>query len=112
MKVIMANKGRKFFTILLIITLIIIIVLLGYLAYRFLSNYLIQKEASEAVDEFENSIITVSRYDLENDIFLGMPSVINRDGIKESVYVNLNSYEEEKLQHSVDVINEATNNIS
>lgn len=60
MKVIMANKGRKFFTILLIITLIIIIVLLGYLAYRFLSNYLIQKEASEAVDEFENSIITVA----------------------------------------------------
>ena len=67
---------------------------------------------TNAILSDENSIITVSRYDLENDIFLGMPSVINRDGIKESVYVNLNSYEEEKLQHSVDVINEATNNIS
>lgn len=50
------NKGRKFFTILLIIIAIITVILLGYLAYNYISNYLIAKEASKAVDEFENSI--------------------------------------------------------
>lgn len=50
------NKGRKFFTILLIIIVVITIALLGYLAYNYISNYLIAKEASKAVDEFENLI--------------------------------------------------------
>ncbi len=54
----MMNKGRKFFSILLIIIVIVTIVLLGYLAYNYISNYIIAQEAASTVDEFEN-IITV-----------------------------------------------------
>lgn len=54
----MINKGRKFFSILLIIIVIVSIVLLGYLAYNYISNYIIAQEAASTVDEFEN-IITV-----------------------------------------------------
>lgn len=56
------NKGRKFFSILLIIITIITIVLVGYLAYNYISNYILTKEAANIADEFENEledIITV-----------------------------------------------------
>lgn len=55
----------------------------------------------------ENSIITVSSYDKNNNIFMGIPSVINKDGVKERVYVNLNDEETKKLQKCVDIIKEA-----
>lgn len=55
----MISKGRKFFGILLIIIIIITLALLGYLAYKYISDYLISKEAASAVDEFENLVITV-----------------------------------------------------
>lgn len=59
----------------------------------------------------ENSIITVSTYDKNNDIFIGLPAVINVNGVREKVYVNLNSEEEAKLQSSVDIIKDAINKI-
>lgn len=55
----------------------------------------------------ENSIITVSSYDKNNNIFMGIPSVINKNGVKERVYVNLNDEETKKLQKCVDIIKEA-----
>lgn len=54
----MINKGRKFFSILLIIIILITMCLLGYLIYGYISNAIITKEASDTVDDFEN-IITV-----------------------------------------------------
>lgn len=59
----------------------------------------------------ENSIITVSTYDEENDIFLGLPTILNSDGVREKVYVNLNEEETKQLQKSVDTIKEAINNL-
>lgn len=59
----------------------------------------------------ENSIITVSSYDKNNNIFMGIPSVINKDGVKERVYVNLNDEETKKLQNCVDIIKEAIEKI-
>ena len=59
----------------------------------------------------ENSIITVSSYDKNNNIFMGIPSVINKDGVKERVYVNLNDEETKKLQNCVDTIKEAIEKI-
>lgn len=56
------DKGRKFFTILLIILAIVITILLGYLAYKYISNYIIAQEAAKVVEEFESevqNIITV-----------------------------------------------------
>lgn len=59
----------------------------------------------------ENSIITVSSYDEDNDLFMGLPSVINKDGIKNKVYVELTDSETEKLQKSVNIIKEAIKEI-
>lgn len=54
------KKGRKIFSILLAIVLIITIVLLVFLVYKYISNYILTKEASQIVDEFENSVIIVA----------------------------------------------------
>ena len=54
------KKGRKIFSILLAIVLIITFVLLVFLVYKYISNYILTKEASQIVDEFENSVITVA----------------------------------------------------
>lgn len=63
----MVNGGRRFFTILLVIITIVVIGLVGYLAYDYISNYLIAKDAAKTVDEFENQIIVVA-VDDENTV--------------------------------------------
>lgn len=56
----------------------------------------------------ENSVLTVSAYlDGEygqKDIFVGVPSVVNRKGIREVVELDLNKEEQEKFAHSVSVL--------
>jgi L-lactate dehydrogenase len=59
----------------------------------------------------ENTIITVSNYDKENDVFIGLPAILNNEGVKEKIYVTLNKEEEKKLTHSIQVIKDAINNI-
>lgn len=56
----------------------------------------------------ENSIITVSAYDDANDIYIGSPCILNKNGIKERVLVNLNDDELQKLQQSIDILKKAT----
>ena len=63
-----------------------------------------------AILDNENSILTVSTY-LENqygqnDIFIGVPAVINRNGVRELIELNLNDYEQEKLNSSCKLIRE------
>ena len=64
---------------------------------------------TNAILNNENSIITVSSYDKENDIFMGIPSIINRNGVRERVYVELNEEETKKLQNCVNIIKDAIN---
>jgi L-lactate dehydrogenase len=56
----------------------------------------------------ENSVLTVSAYldgeYGENDIYIGVPAVVNRNGIKEIVELDLNNEEKEKFTHSVNVL--------
>ena len=59
----------------------------------------------------ENTIITVSTYDDNNDVFIGMPAIINNDGVKKKIYVELNDKETEKLQKSIDIIKSAINSL-
>ncbi|MEG0826457.1 MAG: L-lactate dehydrogenase [Bacilli bacterium] len=59
----------------------------------------------------ENSIITVSTYDKINNLFIGLPAIINKDGIKETVHINLNTDETSKLENSINVIKEAINKL-
>ena len=55
----------------------------------------------------ENTIITVSTYDSVNDIFIGLPAIINRGGISDRIYLDLTDEEQKKLQHSIDIIKDA-----
>ena len=66
---------------------------------------------TNAILNDENTIITVSSYDKENDIYIGMPIVVNRNGIDSRIYVSLTEKETKKLQNSIDVIKEAIKNI-
>lgn len=59
----------------------------------------------------ENSIITVSTYDEENDVFVGLPAIINSKGVREKVYVNLTEEESSRLNNSINIIKEAINKV-
>lgn len=58
----------------------------------------------------ENSILTISTY-LENqygqnDVYIGVPAVIHKNGVRELIELNLNEYEQEKLDNSCQLIKE------
>ncbi len=64
----------------------------------------------KAILDNENAILTVSTY-LENqygqnDVYIGVPAIINRNGVRELIELNLNEYEQEKLDHSCQLIKE------
>ncbi|MCI8383362.1 MAG: L-lactate dehydrogenase [Clostridia bacterium] len=63
-----------------------------------------------AIIDDENSILTVSTYLKnqygQNDIFIGVPAIINRNGVRELMELNLNESEQEKLDHSCHLIRE------
>lgn len=63
-----------------------------------------------AILDNENSILTVSTY-LNNkygqdDIYIGVPSIINSNGIREIVDLDLNKEEQDKLNNSCNLIKE------
>ena len=66
---------------------------------------------TNAILDNENSIIAVSSYDSNNDIYVGGPSIINRNGVEKRIYFNLNEEETSKLQASIDVIKKACDSI-
>lgn len=59
----------------------------------------------------ENTIITVSSYDEENDIYFSTPSVISKDGATKKMKIELNNEEQEKLENSINVIKDAIKRI-
>jgi L-lactate dehydrogenase len=63
---------------------------------------------TKAILQNENSILTVSAYlDGEygqNDIYIGVPAIVNRGGIREVVEFALSDEEQEKFEHSVQVL--------
>lgn len=62
---------------------------------------------TNAIFSDENRVITVSNYDEKNGIFIGMPAIINRDGVKQKIYIDLSEEESEKLKKSISIIKEA-----
>lgn len=67
---------------------------------------------TNAILSDENRVITVSNYDDANGIFVGMPAIVNRDGVKQKIYIDLSKEEEEKLERSIGIIKDAINKIS
>lgn len=59
----------------------------------------------------ENSIITVSTYDKEHDIYISSPCILNRDGIRENIRLDLNQEEQEKLNASIKTIQKAIQSV-
>lgn len=86
------DKGRKFFTILLIIIILVTVVLVGFLAYKYILNYINSKEASNVVDEFENSIIAVAIDDEEDNIIEEAPTTTNNSTGKTTSGVKYKGY--------------------
>lgn len=63
---------------------------------------------TKAILQNENSVLTVSAY-LEGeygqkDVYIGVPAVVNRGGIREIVELDLDQVEKEKFNHSVEVL--------
>ena len=65
---------------------------------------------TRAILNDENSVFTVSaylngQYD-EKNIYIGVPAVINRNGVREILELSLNSEEKRKFNHSADILKE------
>lgn len=59
----------------------------------------------------ENSILTVSSYDKENDVFVGGPTIINQNGVNKRLFIPLTKDEEDKLSHSIKTLKDAINKL-
>jgi len=59
----------------------------------------------------ENTIISLSVYDKENDVYLGMPAIVNSNGAQRHIRLNLTSEEEQKLTNSINIIKENINHV-
>lgn len=65
---------------------------------------------TKAILNNENSILTVSSYLNgeygQDDVYIGVPAVINRAGVREVIEIKLNEKEKEQFNHSVSVLKE------
>lgn len=52
----------------------------------------------------ENTILALSVYDEKNDVYVGLPAILNKDGAQRRVRLNLTPDEENKLQNSINTI--------
>jgi len=55
----------------------------------------------------ENTILALSIYDEENDVYIGMPAIVNENGAQRKVPFKLTEEEKEKLQKSINIIKES-----
>ena len=60
---------------------------------------------TNAILDNDNSILALSVYDEEKDLYYGMPAIINKNGIKKRVKLNLTEEEKTKLNESIRIIN-------
>jgi len=60
----------------------------------------------------ENLVLTVSSYDKDNDVFVGGPTIVNKNGADKRIFVKLNEEEENKLQNSIDVLKDAITKVN
>lgn len=59
----------------------------------------------------ENTIIPLSIYEPVNDIYIGLPAIINKEGAKRRVSLKLTNEEQQKLNNSINTIKENINSI-
>lgn len=66
---------------------------------------------TNAILEDSNEIMTVSSYDKENNIFIGMPTILNKDGVKEILQLELTRKEQDRLNESIECIKDTIKQI-
>ena len=59
----------------------------------------------------ENTILTVSSYDMKEDDFIGEPTIINKSGAYKKIDLILTEQEQEKFNNSVEILKEAIEKI-
>ena len=59
---------------------------------------------TNAILNNSNTIVTVSAYNKESDCYFAKPTIVNKKGVKKSLYITLSKEDEEKLQSSIDEI--------
>lgn len=57
----------------------------------------------------ENTIIALSVYDEDNDIYIGLPAILNERGVERRIPLTLTDEEKIKLQNSINIIKENIN---
>lgn len=66
---------------------------------------------TSAILSDENAVLPVSNFDPSSQVYVGLPAVINRDGIREKIYIELTEEEQRKLDSSIGVIKEAIQSV-
>ena len=59
----------------------------------------------------DNAILTLSTYDKQNDIYISIPTIMNREGVRERIEVDFNEKEKQEFEHSVHVIKQVIQSI-
>lgn len=59
----------------------------------------------------ESSILTVSTYNKEHDIYISLPTIVDRNGMREIVPVDFTEKEQQEFLNSVQVIKEAIQSV-
>ena len=59
----------------------------------------------------ENVILSVSSYDTNNNIYISTPAIVNKNGVKEKIYIPFNKDETDKIINSIKVIKSAIDSI-
>ena len=60
----------------------------------------------------ENAILALSVYNKENDVYVGLPAIVNKNGADRRCYLKLNENESKKLQNSINIIKENIDNLN
>ena len=59
----------------------------------------------------ENTVMVVSTYDKTNDLYLGLPSIINKNGASKKIDFYLTEEETKKLIYSISILKESINGL-
>ncbi len=59
---------------------------------------------TNAILNNENIMLSISAYNKLHDCYFSIPSIVNKTGVKKSLYITLTKEDEDKLQYSIDKI--------
>lgn len=66
---------------------------------------------TSAILEDKKIILPVSSYDKKNDICISTPAIVDKNGVREKIYIPLDEKETEKIKNSIKVIKDAIDSL-